>query len=59
VRCDDHLDARGTNGGKQFPDVLVQPDGLGDLLKPRVDLAVFGEEVVVRVDEDERGLGGS
>jgi hypothetical protein len=38
-------------------DVLAQADGFGHFAQPRVDHAVVGEEVVVRVDEDEGGPG--
>jgi hypothetical protein len=58
VRGDDDLDARRPDRGEQVADVLVQADGFGHFSQPRIDLAVVGEEVVIRVDEDECGPGG-
>jgi Helix-turn-helix domain len=48
VRGYDDLDSPGAGGGQQLADVLVQADALGGVLKPRIDLAVLGEEVVIR-----------
>jgi hypothetical protein len=58
VRSDDNLHARRACGAQQFKNVLVQPDGLGNLSDQGVDLAIGGEEVVVRIDEEKRGPGG-
>jgi hypothetical protein len=52
------LEARRPAGREQLPDVLAQADGFGDFPQPGVDLAVVGEEVVVRIDEHEGGPGG-
>jgi hypothetical protein len=54
---DDDLDARRAHGGQQFAGVLVQGDGLGDVLQPGVDLPALAEEVVIRVDDNERDPG--
>jgi hypothetical protein len=59
VRGDDDPEAGRPDGDEQLPDVLAQADRFGDLPQPRVDLAVVGEEVVVRSTSTNAVLAGS
>src|SRR5262249_45944024 len=56
MRHDEHLDARGSHRAPDGTQIVEKMDALGDLLDSRPQLAALRQEVVVGIDEKERGL---
>src|SRR5262245_2178272 len=57
VRDDEDLNASLADGANDGPQVRDQADLLRDRLEPRPQLAAFGKEVVIRVDEQQTRSG--
>src|SRR6266446_5350014 len=55
MRHDDDLDTRSSDRGNQLAHVVVKADRLGRLFGSLVELATFAHEIVVRIDDQQRG----
>ncbi|MNR38154.1 hypothetical protein D3C85_1562320 [compost metagenome] len=56
VRYDDHRNVEGADGAVECAQVVEQADLRGDGFDKRIDFTAFGEEIVVRIDQQ---IGGS
>ena len=55
VRYDDHLDVEGADGAVEAAQVIEQADLVGDGFEQGEDLAAFGQEIVVGIDQQVSG----